>query len=59
MALMLELFLTLNSGKIEVGAVDVDLAPGLKARLLIELLLKSNEEAAVTSTVVEVFIPTE
>ena len=56
---MLELFLTLNSGKIEVGAVDVDLAPGLKARLLIELLLKSNEEAAVTSTVVEVFIPTE
>lgn len=51
---MVELFLTLNSGKIEVGAVDVDLA-----RLLIELLLKSNEEAAVTSTVVEVFIPIE
>lgn len=51
---MVELFLTLNSGKVEVGAVDVDLAPGLK-----ELLLKSNEEAAVTSTVVEVFIPIE
>jgi len=56
---MVELFLTLNSDSIEVGAVDVDPAPGLEARLLIELLLKSNEDPAVTSTVVEVFVPTE